>query len=273
VALSAEFLDIFLRRKENNMAIGREISEEFKSLLRLRTEPVAFRRFEKAEDLGKVPNVVRMKRGFTYCQVPFLVRVLGQTVGITKDDPMGDRCSRLHGLRPPTEKSMKREAEMLSLTWFANPEEALRQQQETPRIPVADAIIAAPLSKEKFDPEVVTIYANPAQIMMILCGLQKEKYERFPFFFIGEGACADSLAQCYESGKPAVAIPCYGERAMGQVADDEIVIALPESELNRAISGIKKLGKIGFKYPIAFIGGLADPTPILAQFYPNLGKK
>ncbi|MBP1716455.1 MAG: hypothetical protein H6Q42_4658 [Deltaproteobacteria bacterium] len=106
------------------MSIGRELSEEFKSLLRLRTEPVAFRRLEKAEDLGKVSNVVRMKRGFTYCQVPFLVRVLGQTVGITKDDPMGDRCSRLHGLRPATEKSMQREAEMLSMTWFANPEEA-----------------------------------------------------------------------------------------------------------------------------------------------------
>ena len=35
------------------MAIGREISEEFKSLLRLRTEPVAFRRLEKSEDLEK----------------------------------------------------------------------------------------------------------------------------------------------------------------------------------------------------------------------------
>jgi len=96
--------------------------------------------------------------------------------------------------------------------------------------------------------------------MMILCGMQKEKYERFQFFFIGEGACADSLAQCYTSGKPALAIPCYGERAMGQVADDEIVIALPPGEMGRALSGMKKLAKIGFRYPIAFIGGLADPA-------------
>jgi uncharacterized protein (DUF169 family) len=255
------------------MAAWKERGESLKSLLRLKTEPVAFRRLEKAEELEKVPNVVRVKRGFTYCQVPFLVRVLGQTVGITKDDPMGDRCSRLHGLRPATEKSRQREAEMLSVTWFANPEEALKQQQETPRVPLGEALVAAPLSKEKFDPEVVSIYGNPAQIMMVLCGLQKEKYERFQFFFIGEGACADSLAQCYLSGKPSLAIPCYGERALGQVADDEIVTTLPAGELDRAISGLVKLGKIGFKYPIAFIGGLADPTPILAQFYPSLGKK
>jgi uncharacterized protein (DUF169 family) len=255
------------------MAIWAEMNEDFKTLLRLRTEPVAFRRLEKAEDLGKIANVVRVKQGFTFCQVPFLVRVLGQTVGITKEDPIGDRCTRLHGLRAATEKSMQNEAVMLSTTWFASPEEALKQQHETPRVPVGEAIVVAPLGKEKFEPEVVSIYGNPAQVMMILCGLQKERYERFQFFFIGEGACADSMAQCYVSGKPALAIPCYGERAMGQVADDEIVIALPPGELERAVSGMKKLAKIGFKYPIPFIGGLADPAPILAQFYPDRAKK
>jgi uncharacterized protein (DUF169 family) len=255
------------------MAIWQEMSEGLKKLLRLRTEPIAYRRFEKAGDLDKIANVVRLQRGFTFCQVPFLVRVMGQTIGITKQDPIGDRCTRLHGLRPATEKSMQAEAQMLSTTWFATPEEALQQQRETPRIPVGEAICVAPLGKEKFEPEVVLIYGNPAQIMLILCGLQKERYERFPFFFIGEGACADSLAQCYVSGKPAVAIPCYGERTMGQVADDEMVIALPPAELGRAISGMEKLSKIGFRYPTRFIGGLADPTAVLAQFYPDRSKK
>jgi len=255
------------------MGIWMGMGEELKALLKLRTEPIAFRRLEKAEELDRIRNVVRIKRGFTFCQVPFLVRVLGQTIGITKEDPIGDRCTRLHGLRSATEKSMQREAAMLSTTWFASPEEALKQQQETPRIPPGEAIVLAPLTKEKFEPQVILIYGNPAQIMMILCGMQKEKYERFQFFFIGEGACADSLAQSYTSGKAALAIPCYGERAMGQVADDEMVIALPPGEMGRVLSGMKKLAKIGFRYPIAFIGGLADPAPVLAQFYPDAGKK
>ncbi len=250
-----------------------EKSGELKTLLRLKSEPIAFRRLEKIEDLDQIANVIRVKRGFTFCQVPFIARVLGQTVGIIKEDPIGERCTRIHGLRPATEKSMQAEAAMLSTTWFGSPEEALKQQRETPRVPVGEAIVVAPLSKEKFEPEVILIYANPAQVMMVLCGLQKEKYERFQFFFVGEGACADSLAQCYTSGKPSLAIPCYGERAMGQVADDEIVMALPPGEIERAVSGIKKLAKIGFKYPISFIGGLADPAPVLAQFYPGRAKK
>ncbi len=251
------------------MGIWADTAQALKDLLRLKSDPVAFRRLEKAEDLEKISNVIRLKRGFTYCQVPFLVRVMGQTIGITKEDSIGERCTRLHGLRPATEKSMQAEAAALSKTWFASPEQALEQQRETPRVPLAQAIVAAPLGKEKFEPEVISIYANAAQIMMVLCGMQKEKYERFHFSFIGEGACADSLAQCFATGKPAVAIPCYGERAMGQVMDDEIVIALPPGEIERVLSGLKKLAKIGFKYPIAFMGGSADPNPILAQFYPD----
>ncbi|MCJ7772274.1 MAG: DUF169 domain-containing protein, partial [Desulfobacterales bacterium] len=87
------------------------------------------------------------------------------------------------------------------------------------------------------------------------------------FNFIGEGACSDSLAQCYVTGKPSVSIPCYGERSMGGVSDDEIIIALTPETLEKAIAGLKELKKIGFKYPIGSIGPLLDPTPLLSGIY------
>jgi hypothetical protein len=34
------------------------------------------------------------------------------------------------------------------------------------------------------------------------------------------------------------------------------------------LAGMKKLAKIGFKYPISFIGAQADLEPILSQIYP-----
>ena len=255
------------------MARWAELSKELEDMLRLKTSPIAYRRLENAEDLDKIKNVFRVDRMFTYCQVPFMARVLGLTVGATREDRMLDRCMRLHGLKTPSEKSKQAEAAMLATTWMPSMEEGLKQQEDYPRIPAGGAIVIAPLAKEKFEPEVVSVYGNPAQVMMLMCGLQKEKYERFQFSFIGEGACADSLAQCYVTGKPALAIPCYGERAMGQVADDEIVIALPPGEIEGAISGMKKLAKVGFKYPIAFIGGTADVAPMLAQAYPDMFKR
>jgi uncharacterized protein (DUF169 family) len=250
-----------------------ELGTELENTLRLKTKIIAYRRLEKAEEFDAIKNVVRIDRFFTFCQVPFMVRVNGITVGMTREDEIQDRCSRLFGLKQATEKSMNAEAAMLSSTWFRSPEEALQQQKDYYRIPVGGAVVLAPLAKQKFEPEVLLVYGNPAQIMMILCGLQKVKYERFSFSFIGEGACTDSLAQCYITGKPAVSIPCYGERAMGGVSDDEIAMALPPGELERTARGLKELAKIGFKYPINSIGPLLDPTPLLSGIYPETAKR
>ncbi len=252
------------------MAKWAELGTELETKLHLKTKIIAYRRLEKVEELGNINNVFRLDHFFTFCQVTFLVRVNELTVGITREDKINDRCSRIFGLKSATEKSMQAEAALLSTTWFRSPEEALVQQGDYYRIPVGGAIVLAPLTKEKFDPEVLLLYGNPAQVMMILCGLQKVKYERFQFSFIGEGACSDSLAQCYVSGKPAVSIPCYGERAIGGVADAEIAIALPPGELERAISGLDQLSKVGMRYPISFIGPWLDPTPALARFYPQI---
>jgi uncharacterized protein (DUF169 family) len=254
----------------NNWA---ELGAELENTLRLKTKIIAYRRLEKAEELDGIKNVIRIDRFFTFCQVPFMVRVNGITVGITKEDKIQDRCSRLFGLRHASEKSMNAEAAMLSTTWFGSPEDALQQQNDYYRIPVGGAIVMAPLTKQKFEPEVLLVYGNPAQIMMVLCGLQKIKYERFSFSFIGEGACSDSLAQCYVTGKPSVSIPCSGERSMGGVSDDEIVVALPPGELERAIAGLKELAKIGRKYPIDSIGPWLDPTQLLRGIYPETAKR
>jgi uncharacterized protein (DUF169 family) len=153
-----------------------------------------------------------------------------------------------------------------------SPEEAMKQQEVYPTVPPDQAIVAGPLNKASFEPDMVMVFGNPAQIMMLLCAMQKVRYECFDFTFIGEGACMDSFGRYYETGKTSVAIPCYGERALGQVADDEIVVALAPQELERIIEGLDKLAESGFGYPISGIGGFTDPNPFLAKVYPNRRK-
>lgn len=246
-----------------------EKSKVLKERLCLASEPIGYLRLSQVEALDDIPGLTRWKRPCVFCQVPFMARVGGLTIGLTAEDPVGDRCKRIHGLLAADDSSKLQEAKMLSRTWMPSVEEGLKQQEDYPRIPPGAAVVVGPLAKENFEPEVVLVYGNPAQIMMLLCGLQKIRYERFPFYFIGEGACVDSLGQCYLTGKPAVALPCYGERSMGQVKDDEIVVALPPTDLARALEGLAILNKIGFKYPISSIGAYLDPNPLLAQFYPR----
>ena len=146
-----------------------EFGTELENMLRLKTKIIAYRRLEKAEELENIKNVVRLDRFFPFCQVPFTVRVNGVTVGITKEDKIQDRCTRIFGLRSATEKSMNAEAAMLSTTWFRSPEEALQQQGDYYRIPVGEAIVLAPLTKQKFEPEVLLAYGNPARIKGWVC--------------------------------------------------------------------------------------------------------
>ncbi|MCP4756611.1 MAG: DUF169 domain-containing protein [Proteobacteria bacterium] len=245
----------------------KEKSNELKSKMRLRTEPIAYRKFEKAKELDSIKNLVRWEGGSSFCQIPFLARVQGLTVGVTREAKMISRCKGIHGLLPMSEKAIEMEATMMATTWMPDKEQSMKQQADYPRIPAGEAVVLAPLAKEKIEPEVVLVYGNPAQLMMILCGIQKIEYVRFEFFFIGEGACVDSLGQCYKTGKPSLAIPCYGERSMGQVMDDEIALALPPAEVDKALAGLDKLAKVGFKYPISPIGGVVDPLPVLAGVY------
>jgi uncharacterized protein (DUF169 family) len=244
------------------------LTQEMERLLHLKAGPVAYKRLERVEELDKIPEVMRLDRRASFCQVPAMVRTMGLTVGATRDN-FGERCARINGLAPTTEKQVAWETESFANTWFANVEEARKQMAAYPTVPPGEAIVIAPLAAGKFEPDVILIYANPAQMMLLMNGLQFKDYERFQFFFIGEGSCADGLAQCYTTGKPALAIPCLGERSFGAVTEDEMVMALPPGMMAKAVEGLQALKARGIGYPVMYLGPLCDPSPVLMQIYPE----
>lgn len=244
------------------------LSDKIDRLLRLKTSPIAYKRLEKLAELEKIPDVMPLNRHASFCQVPAMVRTMGMTISATREN-FGDRCARINGLAPSTEKQVAWEAEQFAHSWFANLEEAKKQMAAYPTVPPGEAVVLAPLAAEKFEPDVILIYGNPAQMMLLMNGLQFKDYERFQFFFIGEGSCADGLAQCYTTGKPALAIPCLGERAFGTVTDDEMVMALPPKMLAKAVEGLHELKARGASYPINYLGPLCDPSPVLTMLYPE----
>ncbi|MCP3922669.1 MAG: DUF169 domain-containing protein [Desulfobacterales bacterium] len=74
-----------------------------------------------------------------------------------------------------------------------------------------------PLLYNPFDPDIILIYANPAQIILMINAIQHEKYEVMDFYCVGESSCSEGIVRCYETGKPGLSIPCYGERRYGQL--------------------------------------------------------
>jgi uncharacterized protein (DUF169 family) len=245
-----------------------KLAAEIESLLHLKYGPVAYKKLNKVKEIDTIPVVTKLDRKTTFCQVPSMVRSAGMTIGVTRNN-FGARCARINGLLETTEEQIAKEANGFATTWFASAEEAKKQLSSYPLIPPGKALVLAPMAHGKFEPDVVLIYGNPAQMMLLMNGLQFQDYEPFQFFFTGEGSCADGLARCYNTGKPSLAIPCMGERAFGAVADDEMVMALPPAYLPKAITGLKILRERRIGYPILHLGPISDPTGFLTQIYPE----
>lgn len=151
------------------------LTQDMERLLRLRTSPIAYKRLETVGELDKIPEVMRLDRRATFCQVPGMVRSLGLTVGVTRDD-LGERCARINGLAPNTESQVAWETDSFATTWFANVEEARKQMAVYPLVPPGEAIVVAPLGSAKCAPDVILIYGNPAQMMLLMNALQFKDY-------------------------------------------------------------------------------------------------
>ena len=134
-----------------------EKSEGIKTRLKLRTEPIAFRRLEDAGELDRIEGVIRWSQGCVFCQFPYMARVSKLTVAVTVEDKLGHRCKRIHGLIPSLEKDVEQECVQLSRTWMPSPEEAMKQQQDYPLVPPGQAIVAGPLNKATFEPDMVMV--------------------------------------------------------------------------------------------------------------------
>ncbi|MEE4262282.1 MAG: dephospho-CoA kinase [Desulfobacteraceae bacterium] len=227
-------------------------------LMRLKSFPVAFKLLKDKKALADIPFVRRVKNKSTLCQMINLVRNFDWTLGAEIDDFMSVVCSSIIGLSD-TPAYMK-DGTFRSIVWTKSRADAKKYESEIPRLPLGkyEAVALAPLVYNPFDPDIVLIYANPAQIMLLINALQYEDYDVMQFFCVGESSCSDVIARCYLDGKPSLSIPCYGERRYGHAQDDELVMAIPAAMMDKALRGLEALYNRGIRYPISYAGVEAD---------------
>jgi dephospho-CoA kinase len=227
-------------------------------LLRLRSFPVAFRLFEDKQALAQIPFIRRMNHKLTLCQLINLVRNFDWTVGAELDDFMSVVCPSIIGLTDIPD--YMKDGTFRSIVWTKSRADAQKYESEIPRLPLGKyvAVALAPLVYNPFDPDIVLIYANPAQMILLINSLQFEDYEVMQFYCVGESSCSDAIVRCYLKRKPALSIPCYGERRYGHAQDDELVMAIPAEMMDKALNGMEALYRRGIRYPISFAGAETD---------------
>jgi len=242
-------------------------------LLRLRSFPVAMKMLEKKEELQEVPFLRRPEKKLSMCQMINLVRNFDWTVGADAEDFALPTCSSILGL---TELSSPySDGTFRSIVWVQTKEDGKRSEAAIPRIKTGqyEAVVMAPLVYDPFEPDIVLIYGNPAQMILLINALQFEDYEVMQFFCVGESSCSDVIARCYLDKKPYLSIPCYGERRYGHAQDDELAMALPAGYMEKALRGLEILYRRGVRYPISFAGVEADLHRVLPVAYTTLEER
>jgi len=247
-----------------------KIVRRLELLLRLKSFPVAFKMLEKKAELDEIPFLRRPQSKMSMCQMINMVRNFDWSIGADLDDFLFSSCSAILGLEelPKTHK----DGTFRNIVWVATKADGRKFEESIPRLPTGryEAVAMAPLVYNPFTPDIVLIYANPAQMVLLVNALQFVDYEVFNFYCVGESSCSDAIVRCYEMGKPSLALPCYGERRYGHAQDDELVMALPEKMLVKALSGLESLYRRGVRYPICFAGADSDLSPVAPPTYLGL---
>ncbi|MCK8602739.1 dephospho-CoA kinase [Desulfoferrobacter suflitae] len=247
-----------------------KLTQRIERLMRLKSFPVAFKMLREKSDLDAVPFLRRPDHKVTLCQLINLVRNFDWTVGAAADDFLFPSCPSVIGLADVPDSH--KDGTFRSIVWVATKEDGRKFEASIPRLPLGEyqAVALAPLVYNPFEPDMVLIYANPAQMMLLINSLQFSQYEVMQFFCVGESSCSDAIARCFNTGKPSLSIPCYGERRYGHTQDEDLVMAVPAGLMEKALQGMEALYRRGVRYPISYAGAEADITPQFPVTYKGL---
>jgi uncharacterized protein (DUF169 family) len=242
--------------------------------LRLRTLPVAskFLSDDTFPEKTRRPKEALGKR-ITLCQAVTMARVYGWTVGLTKEDLICVPAMITFGLTGASAQKATLGKLFCEVSLSKDPESGIGEANSMSMIPSGEfkAVLLSPLAKDAFEPDTVTIYGNPAQIMRLIQAWAYMSGQRVTGNFGGKVECTEYLIAPMKDGKPRVAIPGNGDRIFSMTQDDEMVFAIPASGLATLCEGLRTAGKqIGARYPITFYQNFQPEFP---RYYKVLGKE
>jgi len=122
-------------------------------------------------------------------------------------------------------------------------------------------ILIGALEKVQFEPEIVLVYGNSAQIARIAQGINYYHGDGVKSTTYGRAACASYVVKALKDKVPLIVVPSGGERIFASTQDDEIIVAIPRAYFLDTAKGIECVHKEGLsRFPTIFHGVLKEPN-------------
>lgn len=234
-----------------------DYGEDLVRLLLLRTSPIAVKMLEKESDIpeGAVRPLKDRGGHIAQCQAFALSRRKRETIAMLKEDSW---CW----------------APLMGYGLVEDPHDAfVDAHTDFPCFPYGKyiGIVSAPLETANFEPDLVLVYSNTAQLRHMLMAVKYQGFPRVPSEFDPIDSCVYSVVPVIENGQFRITLPDPGDFERAAAGDDEIIFSIPRDKIGLVVDGLKQPDdmKRGFRH--AAIEMQPDfPRP---DFYIELFKK
>ena len=110
-------------------------------------------------------------------------------------------------------------------------------------------VVSAPLAAANFEPDLVMIYCESAQLSLLLLAREYQDGHDLPCHLSSHAACVYSVVPAIRDGACQVATPCRGDRYVGLAGDDELIFTVPTQRLQELLKGLRHVAEYGSKLP------------------------
>lgn len=225
--------------------------------LKLRTYPVAVKMLENEAGIPEGAFRPKKDRGvhLSQCQAFAMSRRDGMTVVMLKEDHWCFAPLIAYGLvdRPDEPELQK----FLGFPRFERDKYI--------------GMLTSPLEKAAFEPDLVLVYCDPAQLRTMLTPLHHFGEAPVVNSHLFPPSCAHTIVPVINKKQLLVALPDIGEEMRTLASRDEIIISIPADKLEEIVKGLQTPlfeGADFMESPMLKMGDFKRPV-----FYRNLFKK
>ena len=251
--------------------IYREYADELERMTRLQTFPLAVKLL--AEESGIPEGAERPLKDFSYrialCQGYAMSRRDGRTVAMFKEDMVCFEPVVGYGWVVPPPYFLD------GHNRFPEDVKDLKAGRnfvdDFPRLATGKytGVVSAPLATANFDPDMVMIYCNSAQLGLLLLGKEYQDGHDLKCNLSSHAACVYSVVPILEGNDYQVSVPCRGDRYIALAGDDEIIFSVATNKLKDLLAGLRHVKKYGSKLPR---NPQMKRNPLIPESYQKIAK-
>jgi MtaA/CmuA family methyltransferase len=234
------------------MIDAKTADRELQTYIRPQTFPVAIRMLKPGEpipDRAKRP-ARDFKKLSMNCQVIDMARRYGWTIALTREDHICSLGIAALGFEKPTH--LHTSGTLCEGMYTETKEAGQRSEAAVDSFAPGEyaTLLVAPLDRATFEPHLVCIYANPAQVMRLTQAALWKRGGKLTSSFGGRIDCSEIIVTTMRTDHPQVILPCSGDRIFGQTQDHEMAFTIPWSQMDEIIEGLRGTHAGGIRYPI-----------------------